>query len=241
MLGEALELNEKALGHLEDFFKRLNRVMPVSNKIQAMIPRGVRVLHNPAGTAAGMDADYQSADKKTNCRIFVMPGVPKEMKKMFGESILPLLKTEAGDSVILSKTLHTFGLGESSVAEKLGDLMARTRNPSVGTTVAGGIVSLRLNARFPSRVQGEKELAATEQSCSCGTLGEIIFGAANDDTLQSVVAVLLNRKSESQKPKSVTTAESCTGGLLAKMLTDIAGSSSYFAQGVGCLCKCCQT
>ena len=80
-----------------------------------------------------------------------MPGVPKEMKAMFTRDVLPHITAASGGAVILSRTLHTFGLGESAVAEKLGDLMRRDRNPSVGTTVSNGIVSLRINARFANQ------------------------------------------------------------------------------------------
>jgi nicotinamide-nucleotide amidase len=153
-----------------------------------------------------------------------MPGVPKEMKIMFARSILPELEREAGRGVILSKTLHTFGAGESTIAEKLGALMKRDRNPSVGTTVSSGIVSLRINARFDTKQDAQRELEATAHACAVA-LGDLIFGA-DTDTLPQVVADLLK-----QSKKTVTTAESCTGGLLAKYLTDLSGSSDYFKQG----------
>jgi nicotinamide-nucleotide amidase len=126
--------------------------------------------------------------------------------------------------VVLSKTLHTFGLGESVVAERLGALMDRNRNPSVGTTVSNGYVSIRVNAYYGDRAAAERELAATEEACRAA-LGDIVWGAG-DDTLQEVVAGLLTSAG-----KTVATAESCTGGLLAKMLTDVSGSSSYFGRG----------
>lgn len=230
VLHSPLELNQQCMCRLEEYFARIGRVMPETNRIQAMLPRGVRMINNPAGTAAGMDADFESAGAKGRCRIFVMPGVPKEMKRMFAESILPELKKSAAGAVILSRTLHTFGAGESTVAEKLGDLMLRTRNPSVGTTVSNGIVSLRINSRFPSRPEAEQQLASTEQSCRAA-LGDLIFGV-DDETLANVVAgLLLNSSRPGSQPLTVTTAESCTGGLLAKYLTDISGSSAYFKQG----------
>ncbi len=126
--------------------------------------------------------------------------------------------------MILSRTLHTFGLGESSIAEKLGPLMKRDRNPSVGTTVSGGIVSLRINARFVSPSEAQREMDETAAACR-RALGDLIFGE-DDETLASVAADLLKRAG-----KTVATAESCTGGLLAKYLTDIPGSSAYFKQG----------
>ena len=101
------------------------------------------MIENTNGTAPGIYCNYQSGDQKTVCRIFIMPGVPKEMKVMFERSVLPRLieqQGRGGGAVVLSKTLHTFGLGESAVAERLGELMDRRRNPSVGTTVSNGYV-----------------------------------------------------------------------------------------------------
>jgi nicotinamide-nucleotide amidase len=115
-------------------------------------------------------------------------------------------------------------MGESWIAEKLGPLMMRQKNPSVGTTVSGGIVSVRINARFPSRDEAQKQLDETTAACEAA-LGDLVFGR-DDDTLATVVASLL-----AAQRRTVTTAESCTGGLLAKMLTDISGSSAYFKQG----------
>jgi nicotinamide-nucleotide amidase len=139
------------------------------------------------------------------------------------------VKAAAGGAVILSRTLHTFGLGESSVADKLkarGDLMNRGRNPSVGTTVTGGIVSLRLNARFDSSDEARKQLQQTVAECQAA-LGDLIFGE-EDGTLPGVIARLLL---EDPKNRTVSTAESCTGGLIARMLTDTPGSSAYFTHG----------
>ena len=152
------------------------------------------------------------------------------MKGMFNDELLYMLKNLAAGSVILSRTLHTFGLGESTIAEKLADLMNRSANPSVGTTVANGLVSLRINSRFPNKEEAQKQLDQTTQLCK-QALGDLIFGQ-DDDTLPQVVAALLTSNQQPATSNySVSTAESCTGGLLAKLLTDIPGSSSYFTQG----------
>lgn len=219
-----LELNEQWLARLQGFFEKLGRTMPQSNRIQAMIPRGAALIENTNGTAAGLDATFVSGDQKTICRVFVMPGVPKEMKAMFERDVRPHIAQAGAGAVILSRTLHTFGLGESSVAEKLGPLMMRQKNPSVGTTVSQGIVSLRINARFPSLEEAQRQLDATSAECE-RALGDLIF-ARDEQTLAGAVAALLT-----QARKTISTAESCTGGLLAKMLTDIPGSSDYFTQG----------
>lgn len=226
VMGVELEMSDAWLHRLEAFFRKIGRPMSALNRIQAMIPRGATMIDNPAGTAAGIDATYVAGDQKTICRIFVMPGVPKEMKLMFAQSVLPHVKAGAGGAVILSRTLHTFGMGESNVAEKLGQLMDRKRNPSVGTTVSGGIVSLRINSRFDSMDEAQRQLEETDALCRAA-LGDLIFGR-EDDTLATVVAAML--LSAPQAP-TVATAESCTGGLLAKVLTDTPGSSRYFRYG----------
>jgi nicotinamide-nucleotide amidase len=225
VLNEPLELQQEWVDQLRTFFKARGRMMPESNRIQAMIPRGAKPIHNSAGTALGIDATLsRGAPDAGICRIMVVPGVPKEMKRMFEAHLLPAMRAAGGGAVILSRTLHTFGLGESHVAERLGTLMRRDRNPSVGTTVSGGIVSLRVNARFASAEEAQRELEATSDACR-NALGQLIFGQ-DDQTLPDVVGGLLK-----EKGASVCTAESCTGGLVAKMLTDIPGSSRYFSYG----------
>jgi nicotinamide-nucleotide amidase len=209
-----------------------------------MIPRGAVMIFNTAGTAAGIHAIVQRARllhqaaaqrgiKVTfergfdpQCHVFVMPGVPKEMKAMFLRDVLAHMAAAAGGAVILSRTLHTFGLGESAVAERLGDLMQRGRNPSVGTTVSGGVVSLRVNSRFESREEAAAELERTADQCRAA-LGSLIYGQ-DAQTLAEVVGTML--KTAPGMP-TVSTAESCTGGLLGKMLTDMPGSSAYYAYG----------
>jgi nicotinamide-nucleotide amidase len=158
------------------------------------------------------------------CEVFSVPGVPKEMKAMFVQHVLPYVKQHTGTAVIFQRKLNTFGLGESWVAERLGNLMMRQRNPSVGTTVSDGYVSLRINARYETLERAEHEAEQTVEQCRTA-LGDIIFGEG-DETLAQAVAKLLKAKDV-----EVTTAESCTGGLLAKMLTDIPGSSAYFRTG----------
>ena len=219
-----LELNETWLKVLRRFFEQRGRPMPEANRIQAMIPQGAAMISNANGTAAGIDATYVSGDQKTVCRVFVMPGVPKEMKAMFTRDVLPHVSKLGAGAVILSRTLHTFGLGESAIAEKLGDLMLRDRNPSVGTTVTGGVVSLRINARFGSLDEATRKLRETEDACRA-VMGDLVYGQ-DEQTLQEVVGRLLL-----EQKKRVSTAESCTGGLLAKMITDVPGSSAYFEVG----------
>ena len=238
VLDAPLEPNSDWLAHMEAFFARLTRTMPPMNRIQAMIPRGAEMIWNHAGTAAGIKAEIKREEMGLSSRltphasalIFSVPGVPKEMKAMVTRDVLPWVQSQGGGAAILQKTLHTFGLGESTVAERLGPLMQRGRNPSVGTTVANGMVSLRINARFPSVEAAQKQLNETVAACRAA-IGSLILGE-DTETLAGVIAKLLNEHPLArQHTPSVATAESCTGGLLAKMLTDIAGSSAYFRQG----------
>ncbi len=220
VMGEPLEVNQVWTKELEKFFAARKRPMPDGNRIQAMIPRNAKMIFNTAGTAAGIEA------RVGNCRVFVTPGVPKEMKIMFERDVLPHLRDAGGGAAIVSRTLHTFGMGESAVAELLGHLMRRDRNPSVGTTVSNGIVSLRVNSRFGSVGEAKRMLEETEGQCR-KALGALIYGA-DEQTLQEVVGGML--KTAKGAP-TVATAESCTGGLLGKMLTDIPGSSAYYRFG----------
>jgi nicotinamide-nucleotide amidase len=229
VLGVPLENDAGALRDLTAWFAKLGRPMGENNKVQAMFPRGTTPIENTCGTAPGIRAGIQKS------RVYVMPGVPKEMKEMFQGSILPELRAMpgAGGSAIVSRTLHTFGAGESLIGERLGELMDRRRNPSVGTTVSGGVVSVRINSYFPSREQALAELEKTAAACR-ERLGDLVYGQ-EDQTLAEVVAGLLRSDSVPESLRAyqpvLATAESCTGGLLAKMLTDIPGSSSYFRQG----------
>lgn len=230
VMGAPLEPNEIWLRELEKFFVARGRPMPASNRIQAMIPRGAQMIFNTAGTAAGIHAGLPKSDGRNAplpvCQVYVMPGVPKEMKAMFDRDVLPHIRAASAGAVILSRTLHTFGLGESAVGERLGELMHRGRNPSVGTTISGGVVSLRVNSRFSSRAEAEDELEGTSRACFAA-LGSLIYGQ-DQQTLAEVVGEML--KSRSGAP-TVSTAESCTGGLLGKMLTDVPGSSVYYGFG----------
>lgn len=221
VMGVELELDQKWFEEMTRRFTAYGHPMPASNRMQAMLPAGSRPIVNMAGTAVGINAQVQSA--KGSCHVYVMPGVPREMKAMFGATIRPELE-QFGAGAILSRTLHTFGLGESSVAELLGHLMDRDRNPSVGTTVSGGVVSLRINSRFDHRDEAQSRLEETVESCR-HVLGDLCYGQEGQ-TLGQVVSEMLWQRGE-----MVATAESCTGGLLAKLLTDLPGASDIFQYG----------
>ncbi len=240
-----LKLDSAWLDHVRAFFAGLGREMPESNRIQAMIPEGAKLIWNHNGTAAGIRATLNgsatggastaSSDSR-KVELFAMPGVPKEMKLMLERDVLPVLAKMSGGRTIASRALHSFGAGESTVAELLGDLMKRDRNPTVGTTVSSGIVTIRINARAEHPDAARKSLADTESAVRA-KLGDLIWGS-DDQTLPEVVADLLRhgladtiQADEGTEATTVSTAESCTGGLLAQYLTSVPGSSTYFHQG----------
>jgi nicotinamide-nucleotide amidase len=220
VLDVPLERNEEWIAALEAFFARSSRKMPEINKVQAFIPRGATMIYNHAGTAAGIRATLGT------CEVFSTPGVPKEMKAMFERDVLPYLRQRSGGAVIASRLLHSFGLGESAVGERMGALMTRGRNPSVGTTVANGFVSLRLNVRAASSEEAQRQLDDTEAACRAA-LGDLIFGQGEDTLPAAVLGLMCNKPDKF----TIATAESCTGGLLSKMLTDVPGCSPCFHYG----------
>lgn len=216
-LGCTLELDAECLRQIEAFFARRKYPMVESNRVQAMVPAAARAIPNDIGTAPGLAAKLGRAD------VYIMPGVPSEMRKMFADRVAPLLP--AGEGVILQKVLHTFGEGESTVGEKIADLMRRGENPSVGTTVSSGIVSVRILAHEPTQATAERsvnEMAVKVRQ----RLGGIVFGE-DGDTMASVIGELLRRGRQ-----TLSTAESCTGGLVGELITGVPGSSDYYLGGV---------
>jgi len=219
-LNTPLVLYEDALAKIEQFFKQRQKQMPKTNIIQAKLPAGTIPIDNRLGTAPGIFAEYQ--DKK----IFALPGVPAEMKKMFSDFVLPNLAkdSQAAENVIKIKKLHCFGIGESALAEKLGGLMHRDRNPLINCTVSGGVITLHIIASAKTHQQAE-QLIAKDENLLKNLLGDLIFGS-DDQTLAAAVAEKLAAAN-----KTIAAAESCTGGLIAKLLTDIPGASRYFMCG----------
>lgn len=210
-LGVELVESERARRMLETFFAGRGKPMPQRNLVQALHPAGSETIDNTCGTAPGLAA------KLGDAQVYVMPGVPREMRDMFTHSIRPHLA--AGDrEPILTAALHTFGLGESTVAQKLGELMERDRNPLVGTTVSDGLCSVRLRASSPKMLD---DIVAQVHD----RLGSVVFGRDDETLQQALLAVLVD------KQLTLASAESCTGGLVGKMLTDAPGSSQAYLGG----------
>jgi nicotinamide-nucleotide amidase len=225
-LGKELELQSELLEKIQKIFAHRERPMPERNKIQTYIPVGAKAIDNNLGTAPGIRADSTSSPRAElkDKLIFVMPGVPAEMKRMFEESVFSELKRFAGKQAIIVLKLNCFGSGESVIAEKLGDLMQRGRNPLINCTVQYGVITLTIIAM----AEGERRAQEMAKKCEKtlrNTLGKLIY-STGEQTLAEVVGAKL-----AQLKKTIAVAESCTGGTLAKLLTDIPGASRYFKQG----------
>ena len=213
-----LKLNESLVEQIEQFFARRGKEMPQRNRVQAYLPDGAEALNNEVGTAPGiMLVDGEKI-------LFAMPGVPVEMKLMFEQSVLPRLTELDGREVVAIRKLKCFGMGESSIAELLGDRMQRGRNPLVNTTVRDGVITLHIMATAKDQKQAG-EIAKREQEELTGILGDVVFTTEDITLTQAVGAKLTKLK------KTVAVAESCTGGLVGKLLTDVPGSSNYFIYG----------
>jgi competence/damage-inducible protein CinA-like protein len=216
-LGVELQLRDDLLEKIQQFFAGRKLPMPERNKIQAYIPAGAEALPN-IGTAPGIRTERHGK------LFFALPGVPMEMERMFAESVLPELRALAGGQAVVVRKLKCFGAGESTVAELLGDMMQRGRNPLVNCTVRSGVITLHIVASAKNTQQAER-MAITVETTLRSVLGDLVYGTA-DQSLAEVVGEKL-----AQQRKTVAVAESCTGGLVAKLLTDVPGASRYFTHG----------
>ena len=217
-LGVELQLQDELLRKIQNFFARRDLLMPEKNKIQAWIPAGAKPLPNNRGTAPGIMA-------KVDVKIFAaMPGVPSEMKDMFAQSVLPHLQHAISDQAVAVRKVNCYGAGESTIAELLGELMQRGRNPLINCTVAFGVITLHIVATAESEGRAQ-QMAEKDEVLLRNVLGDLVYGTEGQ-TLAEVVGLEL-----AGQGKTIALAESCTGGLLAKFLTDASGSSKYFTHG----------
>lgn len=221
-MGVELELHEPSLEVLKGFFEKRGKVMPERNLVQAMRPAGSRTVPNANGTAPGLAVEFNGA------RVYLTPGVPREMKAMLTDSIEPELKELAEENgtsrVILTETIRTFGAGESDVSERLGDLMARDRDPTVGTTVAEGMCSVRVRSEGSDADAAAEALQDTIVQVE-SILSPIAFGRGDEKLAAATLHAL-------QKANlTVATAESCTGGMVGSLITEIPGSSTTYRGG----------
>ena len=214
-MGDAnpLVLDAPSLEALDRWFTHRGRSMPDINRRQAMRPSGAECLRNDFGTAPGLRGTVGGST------IVCLPGPPREMEPMFNQFVLPLLPKQA----MTTGVVHAFGQGESFLAERLGDRMHRDRNPLVGTTASGSVVSARVRGRDaaaePAAMQAE--LAAIEALWK-----PFAFGRGTTTLAGALGAALRERG------LTMALAESCTGGLAGSLVTAESGSSAWFLGGL---------
>lgn len=217
-LGVQLELREELLEQIRTFFAKRGAAMPKRCEREAYIPAGAKALPNRIGSAPGILADYK--EKK----IIALPGVPAEMKQIFEDKFFTELQEYVKGQVTVVRKLKCFGAAEAQVAEKLGNLMERHRNPLINCTISCGVITLAIVAQGREQEQCEK-MAEEDEKQLRSILGDLVYGSG-DISLAEVVGEKLAGQN-----KTLSIAESCTGGLLSKLITDVPGASRYFKQG----------
>ncbi|HET8736086.1 MAG TPA: competence/damage-inducible protein A [Pricia sp.] len=220
---DILVQDQHVLAHIEALFEKHITSTPISdsNRNQAMVPSKATVLHNTYGTAPGM---WMVSGKTA----FVsLPGVPFEMKNLMKNAVIPKIISEFKRPYILHKTLVTYGLGESAIANKLEDwenalpsFVKLAYLPSLGR------VRLRLTARGTDRKQLEETIEREFEKLQ-PLIGDIMYGVEDEETLEEVVAKRLT-----ERKLTLATAESCTGGKVAQQLSALPGASIYYKGSV---------
>jgi nicotinamide-nucleotide amidase len=220
VFGVELEYRHEVMEQMAERLKRPISAFSGANKKQAMLPKGANVMRNDWGTAPGIH--FPTPDGK---HVFLMAGVPREMKGVLAERIVPFLQSNfKSGRVLVIKKLHAYGIPESTVGERIKPLMQAGCNPNVGTRVGGGVVTVRLVASGAT----DDEARAAMLRCYPQVreaLNEGFFGEDDETLASATVKALLSRK------KTVAFAESCTAGMVAAMLTEVPGTSGVLLEG----------
>ncbi|MDQ3864913.1 MAG: competence/damage-inducible protein A [Actinomycetota bacterium] len=217
LTGREMVEYQEAREHVDRMFAKFGRKPTANNYKQALFPEGTRLIPNPVGTAMGALLEWEGTLFAT------LPGVPTEMKSMFEATLEPLIRARS-EGYIVSKTLHFAGIGESALAEKVQEFLDAT-DPTVAPLAGQGEVRLRITARAATEREAQEKISPVEKEI-IARLDDYYFGE-DEETLEGVVGRLLG-----ERGATLTLAESCTGGLLAKRLTDVPGSSAYFKEGL---------
>ena len=236
VMGAEMVMDEAILEVIRSFFRERGIVMPETNAKQALRPDGADLLPNPTGTAPGIiwtisperlkEASIESIPdlRDKNRYILTFPGVPSELKNMWATTVVDFLQQKIVAAAIFSVELKHFGIGESALAEKYEDLLAGN-NPTVAPYAGNGECRLRVTAKGVD-IDAAKKLVAPIVADIQDRSGSFCYGL-DKSTLESVTGDLLRKLGW-----TISAAESCTGGLLSKRLTDVEGSSEYVSLNV---------
>nr|WP_302649274.1 competence/damage-inducible protein A [uncultured Agathobaculum sp.] len=218
VFGKKLSLHQPSLDRIKDFFQTIGREMTPNNEKQAWLPEGCTVFVNAWGTAPG--CAFEAYGK----HVLMLPGPPRECNPMWKECAMPYLYQLAGGCIV-SRNIRVFGLGESNMEAILHDMMAESKNPTIAPYAKTSECFARVTAKADTPEECETLLEPVVEKI-CGLLGEDVYGV-DVDSLEQVVGDGLR-----QRGLMLAVAESCTGGLLSKRITDIPGCSDYYLGGV---------
>ncbi len=223
--GKKLVHDAESEGRIRAYFERRlhSAAMPENNLQQAMLPEGCVILQNDWGTAPGCIFESEG------CHVVMLPGPPSECRPMFLERARPYLRKLSGQT-IRSRSLRIFGMGESAVEALLRDEMNAMENPTLAPYAKTGEVELRITAKADSDAQADALIAPVEAHLR-QMFGDMVYGA-DVDGLEAVAFALLR-----EKGLTLGCAESCTGGLIAKRMTDLPGASAVFKGGLVTYCN----
>lgn len=217
--GRELELHEGILEEIRTWFQtKMGKTMPENNTQQAMLPVNCTVFDNPVGTAPGC------AFEEDGVHVLMLPGPPFECKYMFENRAARYLE-KLTDGVIVSHEIKIFGMGESSVEEALREPMTTLTNPTLAPYAKLNECMVRATAKAETREEAEAMLAPLVERVK-RILGDVVYGV-DVENLEAVVSGLLR-----ERGLTLSAAESCTGGLVAKRMTDLSGASRVFRGGV---------
>ena len=219
--GRKMAMHEESLETIKAYFQRTGRVMTKNNEKQAMMPEGATVFPNHYGTAPALAIEGGENGEKT---AIMLPGPPGELTKIFPEQVRPYLEKRRGH-VLVSKNVHIFGMGESAVEEKLKGLMTEAENPTVAPYCKEGEVRLRVTAEADSAAAASEMCDRMIEKIRSTEVGNFIYGI-DVESLEGAVVKFLH-----ENHLTLSAAESCTGGLIAKRITDISGCSDVFFGG----------
>jgi nicotinamide-nucleotide amidase len=218
--GDSLILHKDILDQIRTRFAKRGMEMPLSNEKQAIFPSTAEIIPNPVGTAPGFF--LRSSGKM----FFFLPGVPRELRHLFRESVLPRIEKERkGNLYYRARTLKVFGLTESAIADRLREVQPETFSATLAYLPRYPENHVKVMVKGFNLEEVERKLRDLEEVIRA-KLGGRVF-AVDQETLEEIVGNLLKRHKA-----TVAVAESCTGGLVAHRLTNISGSSEYFERGV---------
>ncbi len=219
VFGRDMYMHEESLARIRNYFHSSCRKMTANNEKQAMMPQGAIVFRNDYGTAPALALERE--DGKV---LVMLPGPPRELEPLFREQVEPYLQQRC-DAVLFSRNVHIAGMGESAVESVLPPDMLASPNPTVAPYCITGEVRLRVTAKAADEAAARALCDGMVERIKRTPVAPYIYGIDTPSAEAALVALLLERG------LTVATAESCTGGLIAKRLTDIAGCSGAVAGG----------